>query len=167
MTNYSLFLANSKNDYSYDVFIILLSFKSLIFILFCLIFHQKDVIRHLINYALNILNKILKLPLMVIYVKFLYKYNDDIGCIIIGSLTFLTFLIILGLITYFQRDISYNSSRQNVPIYEFYSPILYFIHLIDILRIILFSAFTTNNGSIFFQILTMIRMLFKLYNNIF
>ncbi|CAD8147090.1 unnamed protein product [Paramecium pentaurelia] len=166
-TNYTLFLDQDGNQYSFDVFIIFLSFLSFIILLFSLMFHQKDVIRQFINYALTILNKILKFPLIVIYIKFLYNDSDNVGFVMIGCFTIALFLVLLGLITYFQRDIQCNLSKLNVPIYQFYSPVLFIIHIIDIFRVLVFTILNSNTGQILFQLLTMMRMILKQYQNIY
>ncbi|CAK82142.1 unnamed protein product (macronuclear) [Paramecium tetraurelia] len=166
-TNYTLFLDQADSQYSFDVFIIFFSFLSYIALLFSVMCHQKDAIRYCINYTLTILNKVLKLPLIAIYIEFLFYHSENVGYFVIGCFTFAIFLVLLGLITYFQRDIQCNFNRLNVPIYHFYSPVLFIIHLLDIFRVLVFTILKTNTGQIVFQLLTIMRMILKQHQNIF
>ncbi|CAD8138181.1 unnamed protein product [Paramecium octaurelia] len=167
ITNYSLFIDRNHTQYLLEVFIISLSL--IYFIMLFIYFHspKQQKISQLVSITLNIFQKLFRIPLIVTYIDFMNHNSSSFVEIIITLLIFALFLIILTATTYFQRDIAINFSKLQFPLNQFYTPYLYGIYTLDIIRIFIFVVINTKTGFVIFYLLTIITQIVSQYHNLF
>ncbi|CAK56314.1 unnamed protein product (macronuclear) [Paramecium tetraurelia] len=167
ITNYSLFIDRNHTEYLLEVFIISLSL--IYFIMLFIYFHspKQQKISQLTSITLNIFQKLFRIPLIVTYINFMNHNSSGFMEIIITLLIFALFLIFLTATTYFQRDIAINFSKRQFPLNQFYTPYLYAIYILDIIRIFIFVVINTQTGFVIFYLLTIITQILTQYHNLF
>ncbi|CAD8150326.1 unnamed protein product [Paramecium pentaurelia] len=167
LTNYSLFIDRKHTEYLLEVFIISLSLIYFIMLIIYFHFPKQQKISQLISITLNIFQKIFRIPLIVIYIDFMNHSQSGFVEIIITFLIFAVFLIFLAATTYFQRDMAINFSKLYFPLNRYYTPYLYAIYILDLIRIFIFVVIDTQTGFVIFYMLTIITQIIAQYHNVY
>ncbi|CAD8057529.1 unnamed protein product [Paramecium sonneborni] len=167
LTNYSLFLNRNHIEYQLELFIILLSLIYFIMLILYFYIPKQQKISQLISITLNIFQKIFRIPLIVIYIEFINQHQSNFLEVTITLFIFAIFLIFLIASTYFQRDIAINFSQLYFPLNQFFTPYIFAIYALDLIRILIFVIMNNQTGFVLFYILSLITQIIAQYHNTF